>query len=306
MVGELRALPVRVPAPACEFRFRLKNTHRIEQLKVNEKLVTPSPNGEYHVKLHATSSAKPVPLVKYVAATRWRPVPVFVDVSVLPPPPGSDAARPDAEQRGILQAVVQTSPQLKSSLQNVALSTRLPPGVSVGPEEALLPVGSCWHADAGELQWKLGPELVRDVPITCTASVVGEAGDEGLGVGTGAGTPAALQGALSTVPFQLQFGCEGVTISGIELEVQLGVGASDGTPGSSPASARSAAPIGRLKRRFGAGEYKVLPGQPSDTPGRASGERAGEESPTARECSGSPSSSSDARSGLSSGPPLLG
>ena len=67
VVGELRALPTSVPCQASEFRFRLKNTHRIEQLKVNEKLVTPSANGEYTVKLQPMSVSKPVQLVKYVA-----------------------------------------------------------------------------------------------------------------------------------------------------------------------------------------------------------------------------------------------
>jgi hypothetical protein len=33
---QVRALPTSVPAPPVEFKFRLGNTHRIEQLKVNE------------------------------------------------------------------------------------------------------------------------------------------------------------------------------------------------------------------------------------------------------------------------------
>ena len=33
VVGELRAVPVAVPSPPSEFRFRLKNTHRIEQVR---------------------------------------------------------------------------------------------------------------------------------------------------------------------------------------------------------------------------------------------------------------------------------
>ena len=59
VVGELRALPVSVPSPPTEFRFRLKNTHRIEQLKVNEKFVKPVSSGEYLATLPATSSTAP-------------------------------------------------------------------------------------------------------------------------------------------------------------------------------------------------------------------------------------------------------
>ena len=53
-------------------------------------------------------------------------------------------------------------------------------------------------------------------------------------------TVSAFQEVLYAV--QVQFACEGVTISGIELEVQTG------TAGK---------PIAKLTRRFQAGDYKV-------------------------------------------------
>ena len=51
-----------------------------------------------------------------------------------------------------------------------------------------------------------------------------------------------LASAVREHPVLVQFGCEGVTISGIELEVQMGA---------------SGQPVAKLSRRFVAGDYKV-------------------------------------------------
>ena len=69
------------------------------------------------------------------------------------------------------------------------------------------------------------------------------------------GAADGLVPALAGVPFNVSFGCDGVTISGIELEVQLVGGA----------SGDRAPPIAKLMRRFNAGEYRVTaPKLPSD------------------------------------------
>jgi len=60
--GELRLLPLSANSDASEFRFRLKNAHRIEQVKVNDKYVKAS-EGTYTVQLPAISGAKALPLM---------------------------------------------------------------------------------------------------------------------------------------------------------------------------------------------------------------------------------------------------
>ena len=235
VVGELRAIPVSVPSPASEFRFRLKNTHRIEQLKVNEKFVKAASGGEYIANLPAMSSSKPVPLIKYVAAAKWRPVPLFMDVSV----ETSDAAEADGDEGPRLRAVVQTNPALKSTLVNVVVSANLPEAFRMR-EAPIWPDGSSFEAETRKLQWRVCKELIRDKPVTCSAPITPEAA-AALRAADG------LVPALAGVPFSVSFGCDGVTISGIELEVQLVGGA----------SGDRAPPIAKLMRRFNAGEYRV-------------------------------------------------
>ena len=223
VVGELRAVPVSVPSPASEFRFRLKNTHRVEQLKLNEKFVKATATGEYTVNLPAMASAKPVPLIKYAAASRWRPVPLYVSGDVV-----RIATDPDGGEAGTLELVAETNPQLKASLMNVALSISPPPGVHV-EGGSLVPAGS-WEEAARKLRWTIPHELTRDVPSICSAAVSG----------------GALLATLGAQPVNVMFGCEGVTISGIEVDVQMAA-----TPGA------ATHPIAKLLRRFSAGDYQV-------------------------------------------------
>ena len=234
-------MPTSAPSDACEFRFRLKNTHRIEQLKVNEKFVRPAKEapGEYIASLPATASTKPIPLIKYLAAAKWRPVPLFVDVSVI-----EDAV--DAGS-GELQAVVQANAQLKTPLHAVSLTVAPPPSIKVDGTRAVLPEGSRYDASAGVVAWDVCKQLQRETPITCSAVVSTQPDAEG------GDALERLRGALMGVSFDVKFDCEGVTISGIELEVHAAV-------------ATMPSPIAKILRRFAAGEYKVLVAPASASP----------------------------------------
>ena len=85
-----------------------------------------------------------------------------------------------------------------------------------------------WDAATHELKWSV-PQLraLNSTPLLLTASL---RGDE------------ALAQAAAAQPVFVQFGCDGVTISGVELEIHVG-------------STRS--PISKLVRNFRAGDYKV-------------------------------------------------
>ena len=195
VVGELRVVPVSVPCPPSEFRFRLRNTHRIEQLKVNEKFVQGGLRWWWWREVEAMvvvgsmwqppamTQAKPVPLIKYVAAAKWRPVPLFVDLAV----EGGSSSGGEGGENGNggegggpagLRAVVQTNSQLKSTLQNVLVTVTPPDGYRIihsenGDENqnALLkPEGSTWDAASRKLLWRVSKELVRETPVTCTAA----------------------------------------------------------------------------------------------------------------------------------------
>jgi len=214
VVGELRIVPVRGGTRAADFRFRLRNTNRVEQLKLNDRFVKATAPGEYLVSLPALSDAQPVPLLKYITTARWRPIPLFVNATVAP------AAGPAAS----LSAVVEANPQLKMPLQHVSIFAR--PGEHAEACDVAPP--GTW--EEGKLQWTLPRVLSsKDVPVPCSAQLTGSE---------------ELAAALGAQPLHVHFGCEGVTISGLELEVQVGARGS---------------PIARLLRRFAAGDYKVTP-----------------------------------------------
>ena len=65
-----------------------------------------------------------------------------------------------------------------------------------------------------------------------------------LGVNPALVGDAELAATLGSQTLSVGFGCEGVTISGLEIEVQLG---------------QAGSPIAQLQRRFAAGDYKVSP-----------------------------------------------
>ena len=124
---------------------------------------------------------------------------------------------------GTLSAAIETNPQLKTPLKDVSVT--LPMGDAVQtcqPDQS----GS-WDAAGHKLLWRLPQPLSRDKPATCSACVGGEEG---------------FSTAATEKACQVSFGCDGVTISGIELEVQMG---------------SAAQPVAKLNRRFVAGEYTV-------------------------------------------------
>mmetsp|Transcript_5058 Transcript_5058/g.15397 ORF Transcript_5058/g.15397 Transcript_5058/m.15397 type:complete len:610 (-) Transcript_5058:263-2092(-) len=219
--GELRLLPLSANSDASEFRFRLKNAHRIEQVKVNDKYVKAS-EGTYTVQLPAISGAKALPLMKYISTSRWRPVPLFVDATATPKGIG------DVD----LDISVETNPQLKTPLVNVSIAMPIPleAGDLYSCSE-IQPAGQ-WDASKRCATWHL-PNLLtpRGSPFRCSA-VLGNTHD------------APVVAAAATSPLDVSFSCEGVTISGIELEVQLGP-----TSGS----------IDKLLRKFASGKYLVTP-----------------------------------------------
>lgn len=217
MVGELRALPLEMRSHPTEFRFRLKNTHRIEQLKLNDKFVKAVAQGEYVVslppQLQPSEQTPAFPLIKYIATSRWRPVPVFVDASV---------ERCSATE-ATLHAAIETNPQLKMPLQNVVVT------VTPGPAAKACVVSppGAWESEHHRVQWTLPQLQSKEKPVLCSAKL---SGDEDIA------------SVASQQPVHVQFGCDGVTISGIELEVEMG---------------SSGQPVARLSRRFVSGDYKV-------------------------------------------------
>jgi len=214
VVGELRA-NVSPGFAGTEFKFRLKNAHRIEQLKANDKFVKTTQAGEYEVSLPAVTSTSPpsFPLIKYIATARWRPVPIFVNASVEELSP----------TEGRVIAAAETNPQLKMPLQNVSIKMpSLPASVSCEPD-----FQGAWDSELRELQWSIPQLFSKDKPVVCTASF------------------SCDDGAASSIrdePVLVHFDCEGVTISGIELEAQMG---------------EAGQPVAKLNRRFVAGDYKV-------------------------------------------------
>ena len=96
---------------------------------------------------------------------------------------------------------------------------------SVRPSSALAGV---WDAATHELKWRV-PQLraLNSSPMLLTASL---SGDE------------TLAQAAATQPVCVQFGCDGVTISGVELDIHVG---------------STSSPISKLVRNFRAGDYKV-------------------------------------------------
>ncbi len=214
--GELRILPVSHQRAATEFRFRLKNPQRIEQIKVNDKFVKVA-EGTYTVQLPSTTQQQLIPLLKYTANSRWRPVPIYADAVV---------TSADAEGATI-EATVHTNEQLKTPLQNVALSTT----ISTGARECAMTPGGKWDETEGQLQWRM-PHLAPNQPLVCTARLSGGEGD--------------LSQTAVDQPLFARFGCEGVTISGIELDLPPEI-----------------EPNMRLLRRFVSGKYKI------DQPGTA-------------------------------------
>ena len=228
VVGELRIVPLTTgPTRACEVLFRLRNTNRIDQIKLNDRFVKTTQNsGEYLVQLPALSQPQPVPLIKYITSPRWRPIPLYVDATITPSKAAAEGGE-GGEGGGVsLSATVEANPQLKMPLTNVTV--RAQPGEhasEVTPE----PPGT-WDDAEGRLQWQLPKVLSKDAPVACTAALVGDA--------------ELLAASLGAQTLSVGFGCEGVTISGLELEVQLG---------------QAGSPIARLQRRFAAGDYKVSP-----------------------------------------------
>ena len=83
-----------------------------------------------------------------------------------------------------------------------------------------------WDDADRQLQWRMPQLLSRDKPVVCTARLSGGEGD--------------LSNTFADQPLYVRFGCEGVTISGIELDLQ-----------------REVQPTMRLLRRFVSGKYKI-------------------------------------------------
>ncbi|EOD24073.1 hypothetical protein EMIHUDRAFT_207159 [Emiliania huxleyi CCMP1516] len=157
----------------------------------------------YTVSLPPTRDPKPLPLMKYVASGRWRPVPVYVD---------AEAAEAAGGVR--VRAAVETNPQLKTPLQDVAVALRVQDEGARCCDKAVEPAGG-WDEAGSSVKWRID-ELAREKPASCSALVAG------------GGAPA--REACSRGAMQVQFGCEGVTITGIELEVQVGTTGSPVAP----------------------------------------------------------------------------
>ena len=140
---------------------------------------------------------------RYVAAAKWRPVSLFVDLSIATDNSsdgGDDAGGPR------LHAIVQTNPQLKSTLQNVSVSVTPPPGVDVDTSRRPpRPEGSSYLAESRCLKWKVCKELVRDTPVTCVAALSAPALE-----GMSGGAEQLASTLLAGTPFNVQFGCDGM------------------------------------------------------------------------------------------------
>ena len=91
---------------------------------------------------------------RYAAASRWRPVPLFV---------GGKLVVDDAHDGGVpattLELAVETNAQLKASLQNVNMKTLVPARLAVEPGTAS-PEGS-FDEGSRELKWAVTKELHR-------------------------------------------------------------------------------------------------------------------------------------------------
>ena len=97
------------------------------------------------------------------------------------------------------------------------------------------PEGSSYDEASRKIKWTVASELRRNQPVTCR---VGSAMAPETALSAG-----ALRGVWNAVPVKMEFQSEGVTISGIEVEVQ--------------ASSTDTPPIAKLLRRFAAGDYQV-------------------------------------------------
>ena len=97
------------------------------------------------------------------------------------------------------------------------------------------PEGSSYDEASRKIKWTVATELRRNQPVTCR---VGSAMAPETALSAG-----ALRGVWNAVPVKMEFQSEGVTISGIEVEVQ--------------ASSTDTPPIAKLLRRFAAGDYQV-------------------------------------------------
>ena len=122
--------------------------------------------------------------------------------------------------------------QLKTPLADVSISLAPPEGAAAD-EGSISPAGE-WDAHTRLLSWPLPQLGSGDHAVRCAAELSGVGGGEG----EGGGGPCKW-------PVHVKFFCEGVTISGIELEVQLGA---------------EGQPVAQLHRRFSSGDYKVTNG----------------------------------------------
>ena len=96
------------------------------------------------------------------------------------------------------------------------------------------PEGSSYDEASRKIKWTVASELRRNQPVTCR---VGSAMAPETALSAG-----ALRGVWNAVPVKMEFQSEGVTISGIEVEIQ--------------ASITDTPPIAKLLRRFAAGDYQ--------------------------------------------------
>jgi len=152
-------------------------------------------------------------------------VPLFVDVTIDHTSPGETK----------LCASVETNQQLKMPLENIKITAFLVPGVECCQPS---PTGT-WDAAQRQMIWRIPQLLSREKPVVCEAQFLGDSTG-------GSAKEDDVWCAVRQQPIQVKFSCEGVTISGIELEVQ--------TSGAGK-------PVAKLTRRFQAGDYKVQWGE---------------------------------------------
>ena len=133
-----------------------------------------------------------------------------------------------------LELAVETNSQLKAALRSVSMTMVAPPALAID-ETSIEPEGSSYDAASRKIKWTVAPELRRNQPVTCR---VGSAAAPETALSAG-----ALRGVWNAAPVKMEFQSEGVTISGIEVEIQ--------------ASITDTPPIAKLLRRFAAGDYQV-------------------------------------------------
>ena len=133
-----------------------------------------------------------------------------------------------------LELAVETNSQLKAALRSVSMTMVAPPALAID-ETAIEPEGSSYDAASRKIKWTVAPELRRNQPVTCR---VGSAAAPETALSAG-----ALRGVWNAAPVKMEFQSEGVTISGIEVEIQ--------------ASITDTPPIAKLLRRFAAGDDQV-------------------------------------------------